>query len=35
MNSTQNKFDQSQNEMHRTNQTNQDEFNKSNLLQLD
>ncbi len=35
MNSTQNKFDQSQNEMLRTNQTNQDEFKESNLLQLD
>ena len=35
MNSTQNKFDQSQNEMRRTNQTNQDEFNESNLLQFD
>ena len=34
MNSSQNKFNQSQSQMHRTNQTNQGEFNASNLGQL-
>ena len=34
MNSSQNKFNQSQSQMHKTNQTNQGEFNASNLGQL-